>query len=171
MRTYIEAGVVAALLLFSWFTYVKGGEHTRTAMVAEQAKRIEVAQEAIDLRDVKASEAPAAMLDYLRVTLPPIEIKTHEAIERTRVVYRTAPAPPAGVCERPALVRAELNAARERANAAVSRLRRAAAVHGSADPGSVHAGIGRVVAIADGPVRDGSGSRQRVQRLPAQAAG
>ena len=63
MRLYIEAAVVAALLLFAWGAYVKGGEHTRNAMLAEQATRIEVAQTALDLRDVQASEAPIAMLD------------------------------------------------------------------------------------------------------------
>jgi hypothetical protein len=138
VRAYIEAAVVAALLLFAWGAYVKGGEHTRNAMLAEQATRIEVAQTAIDLRDVKASEAPIAMLDYLRVTLPPIEIKTHETIERIRTVYKDRPLP--ALCEHAPLVRAELEAARERANAAASRMRRTAAVADPSGPGPLRHG-------------------------------
>lgn len=120
LRSAIEAVAAAVLLLFAWGAYIKGGEHTRNAMLAEQATRIEVAQTAIDLRDVKASEAPITMLDYLRVTLPPIEIKTHETIERIRTVYKDRPLP--ALCEHAPLVRAELEAARVRANAAAARI-------------------------------------------------
>lgn len=120
MRTYLELAGLALALLFGWFAYVKGGEHKANEIAAEAAKRKDTVQTAIDLRDQTATTARVDMLDYLRVTIPPIEIRTHETVERVRIAYRDRPV--AGECVRPIGVQADLDAARERANAAIGAM-------------------------------------------------
>lgn len=90
----------------------------------EQAKRAaskDVAQGEINTRDNTAATITAGTLSYQWAALPPIELRTYEARERVRFVYRDNPLP--AVCVRPAGVQAELDAARQRANAAAGQLR------------------------------------------------
>ena len=118
-RAARTGGGVAVLAIIPPQDFVAFGG-VQATIEAEASKRKDVAAAAIDLRDQTASVARVDMLDYLRVTIPPIEVKAHEAAERIRVVYRDRPLP--GQCVRPDGVQAELDAARARANAAARGL-------------------------------------------------
>lgn len=126
MRAYLYAAVLLALIGSHWCAYSAGvsREHDRNTATASVQK--DKVQTAIDLRDQSSATARVDMLDYLRVTVPPIEIRTHDTIERIRVVYkyRAIPADCAASIARPQRVSDELNAARESANKAVSSVRR-----------------------------------------------
>lgn len=116
MRAYLALAAVALALGVVWYAYATGRDHGAAACAADHARHAAQAQAAIDLRDQHAATARADMLDYLRVTIPPMETRTHETVERIRTVYRDRPLP--AVCARPDGLQAELDAARERANRA-----------------------------------------------------
>ena len=93
---------------------------TLQAQVAEAGANAQtIARAESERRDTAASSATQSMLDYLGANLPSIETRTHDTIERIRTVYRDRPVP--AVCQRPDSVRAELDAARARANGAAPR--------------------------------------------------
>lgn len=174
MRGYLLLGAIAAVVLSlagaGWWIYTEG----KRAGVAEcQAERVEAsgtAQEAIDLRDRTASASRIDMLDLLRVTIPPIEIKTHETVERIRTVYkdRVVSADCAASVARDDRVRIDLNAARDRANAAVSGLRLGEPVTRATHPGMGQ--DGRMGGSHDGLVRDSGQSAERLEPLPVWLA-
>lgn len=175
MKLYLYAAAIAALIgILSWagWSLYSAG---KDAGIAEcQAERVEAAgkaQEAIDLRDQRSADSRIDMLDLLRVTIPPIEIKTHETVERIRTVYKDRPIP--AVCSaaiaRPDRVQADLNAARERANAAVGGVRHATPV-----ASATGAGMARDRSVGshhDGAVRDSSHAPERIERLPVWLEG
>lgn len=80
--------------------------------------------------DITAAAATTELQAGLAETLPAIEESAHAATERIRIEYRDRPA--AG-CARPDGVRVELEAARERANAAARGLRSGAGGTDTAD--------------------------------------
>jgi hypothetical protein len=102
---------------------------------AERAKAADKVAAETDRRDAAASGASIDMLDYLSRSMPAIEATTHETRERVRVIYRNNPVP-AGACARPAGVQAELDAARQRAEAARGALSVPAGAGDPAHPGA-----------------------------------
>jgi len=69
----------------------------------------------------RAADAAAAGVDLhiaLDTQLPKIEATTNDAAEKVRTIYLAQPAADRAVCQRPAGVQEELDAARRRANAA-----------------------------------------------------
>ncbi len=126
IRAYLAIGLLIALIGSHWYAYSAGvsREHDRNAAAASVQK--DKAQAAIDLRDQSSATALVDMLDYLRVTVPPIEIRTHDTIERIKTVYkdRIITADCSAAIARPERVSDELNAARESANKAISSMRR-----------------------------------------------
>ncbi|HXE30314.1 MAG TPA: hypothetical protein VN515_00780 [Terriglobales bacterium] len=81
--------------------------------VAAQAAQTQATQ--------RAADAAAAGVDLhiaLDTQLPKIEATTNDAAEKVRTIYLAQPAADRAVCQRPAGVQEELDAARRRANAA-----------------------------------------------------
>lgn len=126
IRVYAYLAALAVVIGAMLYIDHRGYERGKMACQAERAANVEKVQQAIDLRDQRSADVRVDMLDYLRVTVPPIEIRTHDTIERIRVVYkyRAIPADCAASIARPQRVSDELNAARESANKAVSSVRR-----------------------------------------------
>jgi len=125
MKAYAYAvalAVLIALLAFAHHTVFEAGKAAgATACQEEHARAAAAARVETDRREVASSAATTDMLDYLRANLPPIEAKTHDAVERIRTIYRDRPV--AVGCVRPDGVRAELDAARQRANATARGVR------------------------------------------------
>lgn len=114
-------------------------------------------------RDAASSGATQTMLDYLGHNLPAIEATSYAATERVRTIYRDRPV--AALCVRPDGVRAELDAARARANAApAGGLPADAAGAGAADTGA--RADGRVGARGDVDHRGGTLEMDRRAGLP-----
>ncbi len=93
----------------------------RNAIIAEEA--VAAAQAWLDnaTRERLAAKAGADLHTTLDIALPKIEVSTSEAIQKIHTIYVTEAADPAAVCVRPAGVQIELDAARDRANAAARR--------------------------------------------------
>lgn len=93
----------------------------RNAVIAEDA--IAAAQSRLDAAEHErvAAATGVDLHTTLDIALPKIEVSTSESIQKIQTIYLAAPADPAAVCVRPAGVQAELDAARDRANAAASR--------------------------------------------------
>lgn len=126
MRGYLAAIGLALMLVVAGLSYTQGKAAGKTQCLAERSIAADKAQTAIDLRDQSSATARVDMLDYLRVTVPPIEIRTHDTIERIRTVYenRVIPADCRVAIARPERVSEELSKARNAANAATRGLRR-----------------------------------------------
>jgi hypothetical protein len=120
-RIYIALALIAATLAGAWFVYSEGKAAGRAECEAAHALAADAAAKEIDRRDAAGAEASTTMLEYLRANLPPIQEKSQNAIERVRTIYRDRPVP-AVSCVRPDGVQAELDAARDRANAAARGL-------------------------------------------------
>lgn len=123
MRGYVYAGLaVAALALVAYAAHSvheAGKEAGKAACLQERANVAAKTAVEVDRRDVASASASDTMLSYLAANMPPIELKTHEAAERVRTVYRDRSVPVG--CTRPAGVQDELDAARARVNAAAAR--------------------------------------------------
>ena len=126
MQGYLAAIGLAFMVVIGAVGYTQGKAAGKTACIAERSIAADRVQSAIDLRDQSSATARVDMLDYLRVTVPPIEIRTHDTIERIRTVYkdRVIPADCRVAIARPERVSEELSKARNAANAAVGNLRR-----------------------------------------------
>lgn len=174
MRGYLLLGAIAAVVLAlsgaGWWIYAEGKQSGKAECQSERVEASNEAQQAIDERDRTASEARNSMLDYLATQKPAIEIKTHETVERIRTVYkdRVITADCAASVARDDRVRLDLNAARDRANAAVSGVRLTAPVTRATDTGM--APDGRMGGSHDGLVRDSGQSVERIESLPVWLA-
>ena len=108
IRAWLCIGLLLALIGTHWCAYSAGvsREHDRNAAAASAQKDAVAAQ--VDTQAQASSDARTTMLDYL-ASIPTIEVRSHEAAERVRIIYRNSPA----VCgaTRPDSVRKELDAA------------------------------------------------------------
>jgi hypothetical protein len=133
-RVYIAAALVAITLAACAFVYHKGDAAGYARAQAEHAKAADKAAAEMARREGESSAASVDMLAYLRANLPPIEERSHDAVERVRTIYRDHPV--AAACVRPDGVQAELDAARQRANAALRGLRPAGNADAAAPAGA-----------------------------------
>lgn len=170
MQGYLAAIGLALMVILCAVSYTQGKAAGKTECIAERSIAADKVQTAIDLRDQSSATARVDMLDYLRVTVPPIEIKTHETIERIRTVYkdRVITAECAASVSRPQRVQDDLNAARERVNATISPVRLGKPLASATDTGLAR--DRPVGSNHDGPVRDSSHTAERIQRLPVWLA-
>ena len=112
---------LCAAVLIACAAYVVGHDHGRQVEQVKRAEAVATTQAAIDARDNAAATVSISTQSYLWATLPPIELRTYEARERVKVLYRDQPVDCVPV--RPLGVQAELDATRQRANAAAGQLR------------------------------------------------
>lgn len=115
-RIYVYVALLASVLALLGYGAHKTYQAGYAASEAKHAVAATKAADEVSRREQASAEASGSMLDYLAANLPQVETKTHEAIERVRIVYRDRPVP--AVCEWPDSVLSELNQARDRANAA-----------------------------------------------------
>lgn len=146
-RLYVYAAIVAATLgLAAWAAAsIYNAGKVAGAADCEQAHAKAAAEaQAENTRREQASDAAASsILDYLAAQLPIIETVRYETVDRVRTIYRDVPVPVG--CERPDGVQAELDQARQRANAAARGLRGRPGSTDSANPS----------AVGDGPMGSG----------------
>lgn len=129
-KLYLYGAIAAAVLSWGWYEhhagYASGEEATAKryeAQIAESQAKV-AAEDA--RRSTASTEAGTSILTYLQANVPPVEAKTHEAVERIRTIYRNSrPATGvadigAGSCKRPVGVRAELEQASSRLRATLS---------------------------------------------------
>ncbi|WP_440221850.1 hypothetical protein ACQQ2N_12205 [Dokdonella sp. MW10] len=128
-RVIIEACLVIAVGSICW---ILGASDERDACHAAAAKKKDQVQEQVDVRDTAAASVNFGMQSYLWGSLPPIDLRAHDARERVRTIYRDHPVP-AG-CVRPVGVQRELDEARQRAIAAGGPVRAGAHGRDTADP-------------------------------------
>lgn len=119
MRAWLAlaGAVVLAALVWRAYEWAVGIGVAKCELLHAQAAQS--AADEVGRRDIASTAATGSMLDYLAASMPKIEETKNAAAERVRTIYRDRPVP--AVCQRPDGVQAELDAARERANAA-SRL-------------------------------------------------
>ena len=125
---------LCAIGLAACVAYVIGHGHGVQQEQVKRAEAVATTQAAIDARDNAAATVTAGTLSYQWAMLPPIELRTYEARERVKILYSDQPVDCVPV--RPAGVQAELDAARQRANAAAGQLRTRADEITPADPGT-----------------------------------
>ena len=120
IRAYLALGLLLALIGTHWYAYSAGvsREHDRNAAAASAQKDAVAVQ--VDSQAQASSDARTTMLDYLG-RIPTIEVRSHEAAERVRIIYRDSPA--VCVAARPASVQSEIDAAYRAATAAVRTVR------------------------------------------------
>ncbi len=119
---------ILAVLLLMYFAVVAIGKiHAYGARQFEAGRQQVLAADAAATQaeqakaTQRAADAAAAGIDLhiaLDTQLPKIEAITHDAAEKIRTTYLAQPAADRAVCQRPASVQTELDAARSRANAA-----------------------------------------------------
>lgn len=169
----IYACLAAVILIIGSMIYVdhRGYERGKLECQAQRAVQADKVQAAIDLRDQSSATERVTMLDYLRVTIPPIEVRTYETVERIKTIYRdrVITADCAASIQRDPRVRDEINQARERANSAISAMRRTTPIASAADPRPV--GHGWLGSHGDGFVRDRSNPVDSYERMPGEFAG
>lgn len=146
-RLYVYAAIVAATLgLAAWAAasiYNAGKVAGAADCEKAHADAAAEAQAETTRREQASDAAASSILDYLAAQLPIIETVKYETVERVRTIYRDVPVP-AG-CVRPDGVQAELDQARQRANAAARGLRGRPGSTDSANPS----------AVGDGPMGSG----------------
>lgn len=123
MREYAYAVLaIAALALLGWATSsVYEAGKTADEASCEKVHRYvaDAAAAEVSRKEQVGAYLSNSMLSYLAANLPPIELKTHEAAERVRIIHRDrSPVH----CARAVRVQQELDSARERA-ASAGRLR------------------------------------------------
>jgi len=119
----ILAVLLAAAL--AWWGYASLQEYGsrqfeagRQQVLAADAVAAAAAREQADQRAAAAAAAGVDLHIALDSQLPKIETTTHDAAEKIRTIYLAPPAADRAVCERPAGVPTEPDAARRRAYAA-----------------------------------------------------
>jgi len=120
IRAYLIVGLLLALIGSHWYVYSAGvsREHDRNAAAASVQKDAVAVQ--VDSQAQASAQAHTNMLDYLG-RIPAIEVRTNEAAERVRIIYRDSPA--VCVADRPARVQSEIDAAYGAATRAVRSVR------------------------------------------------
>lgn len=119
-RLYAGIALSLALAAGGWYLHHKGYE----AGVASQQAAIHKAQvdtqKYIDQRDALADKIARDTQEQLHNALPKAKADTEKAAEKVRIIYKNHPVDAA--CVRPDGVYKELEAARQRANAAARGL-------------------------------------------------
>lgn len=111
---YLAIAAIGAVHNYGQRQYQAG----RNAVLAADAAAATQARQKADQHAANAAAAAVAMHGTLEVELPHIEVAAHAAVDKIQTIYLAAPAGPDTVCVRPPGVQAELDAARDRANAA-----------------------------------------------------
>ena len=122
LYAYLAVALGAVLLVgfAARSLYTTGRDAGRALCEADHTKAAETARAEEARREAASAKAGTSMLEYLAANIPPVEIRTHETVEVVRTLYRDRPVPVG--CVWPDGVHDELEAARQRANAAASRL-------------------------------------------------
>ena len=167
IRVYAYIAALAVVIGAMLYIDHRGYERGKMACQAERTEAVNRTQKAIDLRDQRSADVRVDMLDMLRVTIPPLEIKAHEAAERIRVVYRSLPAD-ACMPIRPRIVQDELDKARDAANESIGSLRRA--TPDNHPTRTSMAGDRPMGHRDDEPVPTGSGQATGDERMSGQSA-
>jgi len=120
IRAYLAIALLIALIGSHWYAYSAGvsREHDRNVAAATAQKDATAVK--VDTQAQASSDARTTMLDYL-ASIPTIEVRSHEAAERVRIIYRDSPA--VCVADRPASVQSEIDAAYNAATAAIRAVR------------------------------------------------
>lgn len=129
-KLYLYGAALAAVLSWGWYEHHAGYASGEEATAKRYEARIAESQAKVAAEDARRStastEVGASILTYLQANVPPVEAKTHEAVERVRTIYRNVPVvavagnSAAAVCKRPDGVRAELEQASSRLRAALN---------------------------------------------------
>jgi len=120
MRAYLALALLIALIGSHWAAYSAGVSRERDRNVAASAARKDAVAVQVDTQAQASADARTTMLDYL-ASIPTIEVRSHEAAERVRIIYRDTPA--VCVATRPDSVRKELDAAYSAATTAIRAVR------------------------------------------------
>jgi hypothetical protein len=99
--------------------YAEGVQDGRNAVLADDARAAQQAQQAHNQLAAWSAAAGTALQSKLGTQLPTIQGQTHDTIDTIRTIYRDRPVP-GDRCSRPDGVQAQLDAAIDRANAAVT---------------------------------------------------
>lgn len=120
IRAWLCVAALVALIGTHWAAYSAGvgREHDRNVAAASAQKDAVAVQ--VDTQAQASSDARTTMLDYL-ASIPAIEVRSHEAAERVRIIYRDSPA--VCVADRPAGVQSEIDAAYRATVSAVRTVR------------------------------------------------
>lgn len=120
IRAWLCIGLLVALIGSHWYAYSAGvsREHDRNAAAASVEKDAVAVQ--VDSQAQASATAHTNILDYLG-RIPAIEVRTNEAAERVRIIYRDSPA--VCVADRPARVQSEIDAAYRAAVTATGAVR------------------------------------------------
>lgn len=120
IRAYLCLGLLVALIGSHWYAYSAGvsREHDRNAAAASVQRDAVAVQ--VDSQAQASAQAHTNMLDYLG-RIPAIEVRTNEAAERVRIIYRDSPA--VCIADRPARVQSEIDAAYRAAVTATGAVR------------------------------------------------
>jgi hypothetical protein len=113
-------GLLLALIGTHWYAYSAGvsREHDRNTAAASVQKDAVAGQ--VDSQAQASAQARTNMLDYLG-RIPAIEVRTNEAAERVRIIYRDSPT--VRIAARPARVQSEIDAAYRAAVTATGAVR------------------------------------------------
>lgn len=130
-RVVIE---LCAAILIACAAYLVGHDQGRKVEQVKRAEAVATTQAAIDARDTAAASVSVSTQSYLWATLPAIDLRSHDARERVRTIYRDSPVVVG--CIRPDGVQEILDAARERANAASGSVRASTSGGNPANPGA-----------------------------------
>lgn len=124
IRAYLALGLLVAMIGSHWYAYSAGvsREHDRNAAAASAQKDAVAVQ--VDSQAQASAQAHTNMLDYLG-RIPTIEVRSHEAAERVRIIYRDSPA--VCIADRPERVQSEIDAAYSAATRAVRTVRQPSA--------------------------------------------
>ena len=131
--TRIIIGLCLALLIAA-SCYAVGREHGQQAEQVKRAEAVATTQVQINARDNTAAAVIASTQSYLWATLPAIDLRSHDARERVRTIYRDSPV--VAGCIRPDGVQEILDAARERTNAASGSVRASTSGGNPVNPGT-----------------------------------
>jgi len=120
MRAYLALALLIALVGSHWAAYNAGVSRERDRNVAAASAQKDAVAAQVDTQAQASSDARTTMLDYLG-RIPTIEVRSHEAAERVRIIYRDSPA--VCIADRPERVQSEIDAAYSAATSAVRSVR------------------------------------------------
>ena len=123
IRAYLAIALLIALIGSHWVAYSAGVSRERDRNVAAASAQKDAVAAQVDTQAQASSDARTTMLDYL-ASIPTIEVRSHEAAERVRIIYRDTPA--VCVATRPDSVRKELDAAYRATADSIRAMRREA---------------------------------------------
>lgn len=119
-RLYAGIALSLALAAGGWYLHHKGYEAGVASQQAAIHKAQADAQKYIEQRDALADKIARDTQEQLHDALPKAKADTKKAAERVRIIYKDHPVD--STCRRPDGVHKELEAARDRANAAARGL-------------------------------------------------